>query len=215
MASHKHPLSCFSTAGDCLHVSPAWQPTNIPCPAPPSRSLPLARTSCGGAGSSHPGHSQGMRGSPGSGGSAPPAPIPTGPFPSRSSPGLPPQPGSAPGSKGTLEPPQPGRALSPGPLIPLYFLDETRAGPARAAASVTPGLRLQSPAGAGAGHRGSPGDGSAPIPQPTAARGSRSRSIRLRDICHQLQAGAATKCTYKIRTAEICSDSTGQIPDYY
>lgn len=82
-------------------------------------------------------------------------------------PGVHPRPDSAPGSKGGLEPPQPGRALSTGPLIPLYFLNETRASPARPGSGICHcrAARPEAPAGAGAGHSGSGGDGSSPILQ--------------------------------------------------
>lgn len=65
-----------------------------------------------------------------------PLPSPPGPSPADHSPGVHTQPESAPGSGEGLEPPQPGRALSTGPLIPLYFLNETRAGPARPGSGV-------------------------------------------------------------------------------
>lgn len=148
-----------------------------------------------------------------------PAPIPTWPFPADHSPGV--QPESAPGSKGELEPPQPGRALSTGPLIPLYFLNETRASPARPGRDICHcrAALPESPAGAGAGQSGTRGDGSSPIPYSIShcCQGAAGLVLPADPSSSEpfvTSSKQSTKRTYKTRTAKICSDFTVQIPDY-
>lgn len=166
MPGHKCPLpcSCSSIQGmipTCpLHGSPQTSPVLLlpadPCPCPPAVGQAAAPTSGTGRGC---------------GGtlsrwdllrlSRPHLALPQRIIP----PGVHPQPGSAPGSKEGLEPPQPGRALSTGPLIPLYFLNETRARPARPGSGICHSRAAlpEAPAGAEAGQSGSRGDGSSPI----------------------------------------------------